>query len=184
VRAGGMGGEALLRRGPLVEPPPTRHSNRLTSVFFGITISRNGMTPILRPARPRRCCCFSHRSCTFISSSASRGLLPSIDKPAQDANLRQDVSGRHPLRDAELIPASRARPSRSRSSPRTRSTTSSPRSRTRRVSPLTSNDSSSLESSSRMAEPFRTTTSRRSRPSTSCSDCEVVWPRRGRRRTT
>merc|ERR1712146_432109 len=51
--------------------------------------------------------------------------------------------------------------------------TSRPRSRTRKVSHQTSRDLSSLVSSSRMAEPFLTTTFRRSLPSTWSSDSEV-----------
>merc|ERR1712094_15516 len=50
----------------------------------------------------------------------------------------------------------------------TQLTPSRPRSRTRRGSHLTSSASSSQASSSRMAAPSRTTTSRRSQPSTSC----------------
>merc|ERR1711939_423833 len=48
------------------------------------------------------------------------------------------------------------------------------RSRTKKVFLQISRDSSSLESSSRAAELCRTTTSRRSPPSISCSDSEVV----------
>merc|ERR1712184_111846 len=54
------------------------------------------------------------------------------------------------------------RPSLLRLSPPTPSTTSRPRSKTRRASLLISKDSSSLASSSRTAAPSPTTTSRRS----------------------
>merc|ERR1712166_632204 len=50
------------------------------------------------------------------------------------------------------------------------------RSRTRRESPLTSSVLSSLASSSRMAAPFRITTSRRSRPSIWCFASKVLAP--------
>merc|ERR1712226_1631826 len=59
-----------------------------------------------------------------------------------------------------------ARPSLSMLTLQTPSRTSRPRSRTRKVFPQTSIASSSLESSSRTAEPFLTTTSRRSLPFT------------------
>merc|ERR1719153_624791 len=62
-----------------------------------------------------------------------------------------------------------ARPSPLRSSPPTPSRTSKPRSRTRRASPQTSRGRSSLASSLRTEGPSRTTTSRRSPPSTSSS---------------
>merc|ERR1711998_725902 len=48
------------------------------------------------------------------------------------------------------------------------------RSKTRKVSLQISKDLSSLESNSRMEEPFPTTTSKRSLPSISSSDSEVV----------
>merc|ERR1712007_198577 len=51
---------------------------------------------------------------------------------------------------------------------------SRPRSKTRKESHQISKDSSSLESSSRTAEPSPTTTSRRSLPSILCSDSEEV----------
>merc|ERR1712157_347692 len=51
--------------------------------------------------------------------------------------------------------------------------TSRPRSKTRKVSHQISKDLSSPVSSLRMAEPFLTTTSRRSQPSTWFSDSEV-----------
>merc|ERR1712166_1570307 len=63
---------------------------------------------------------------------------------------------------------SRARPSPSRWRPVTPSMPQRPRSRTRRESLQTRSDISSQASSLRMAAPFRTTTSRRSRPSTLC----------------
>merc|ERR1711934_282944 len=66
------------------------------------------------------------------------------------------------------------RPSPSTSSQLTPLRTSRLRSKTRKVFLQISKDSSSLESSSRMAELFPTTTSRRSQPSISCSDSEVV----------
>ncbi|KAI8207137.1 hypothetical protein K4K53_000304, partial [Colletotrichum sp. SAR 10_77] len=59
-----------------------------------------------------------------------------------------------------------ARPSPSRLSLATPSTTSSPRFRTRRAFPLISSVLSSLASSLRTAAPSPTTTSRRSRPFT------------------
>merc|ERR1712071_171388 len=66
------------------------------------------------------------------------------------------------------------RPSPSRSSHPTPLRTSRPRFRTRKESLPISRDSSSLESSSRMEEPFRTTTSRRNPLFISSSDLEVV----------
>ena len=79
----------------------------------------------------------------------------------------------------------RARRSPLRWSLRTPSTTSRPRSRTRRASPRISSASSLRASSWRTAAPFRTTTSRRSRRFTSCCASAVVGtsPIRGRRRT-
>merc|ERR1711907_64907 len=66
------------------------------------------------------------------------------------------------------------RPSPLMSSQLTPSRMSRLRSRTKKVFHQISRDSSSLESSSRTAEPCRTTTSRRSPPSISFSDSEVV----------
>merc|ERR1712159_133814 len=65
------------------------------------------------------------------------------------------------------------RPSPLMSSQPTQSRTSRPRSKTRKVFPQISKDSSSLESNSRMAELFLTTTSKRSPHSTWFSDSEV-----------
>merc|ERR1712167_136339 len=65
------------------------------------------------------------------------------------------------------------RPSPSMSSQLTPSRMSRLRSKIRKVSLQISKDLSSLESSSRMAEPFLTTTSKRSLLSTWCSDSEV-----------
>merc|ERR1711937_774254 len=65
------------------------------------------------------------------------------------------------------------RPSLLMSSQLTPSRTSRLRSKTRRESHQISKDLSSLVSNSRTAEPFLTTTSRRSPPSTWCSDSEV-----------
>merc|ERR1712146_93231 len=59
-------------------------------------------------------------------------------------------------------------------SPLTPSKMLRPRSRTKKVFLQISKDSSSLESSSRTAEPSPTTTSRRSQPSILCSDSEEV----------
>ncbi|XBJ03767.1 hypothetical protein VPH35_022836 [Triticum aestivum] len=67
-----------------------------------------------------------------------------------------------------------ARPSRLRWSLLTPSTTSRPRSRTRRAFPRTSSALSSQASSWRMAAPSRTTTSRRSPPSTLSCVCVVA----------
>merc|ERR1711924_481255 len=77
----------------------------------------------------------------------------------EDADLRQNVDGKlSPLRWRALTPSRLSRP----------------RSRTRRASPLTSSVSSLRASSSRMAAPFRTTTSRRSPPFTWCSVSVVL----------
>merc|ERR1711988_1749029 len=66
------------------------------------------------------------------------------------------------------------RPSPSTSSQLTLSRTLRPRSKTRKVSLQISKDLSSLVSNSRTAEPSLTTTSKRSPPSISSSDLEVV----------
>merc|ERR1712100_563902 len=81
--------------------------------------------------------------------------------------------------DSEVVCKSSSRPSQERPSPLmlsqlTPSKTSRPRSKTRKVSLQISKDSSSLENNSRTAEPFPTTTSRRSPPSTWSSDLEEV----------
>merc|ERR1711935_1084219 len=66
------------------------------------------------------------------------------------------------------------RPSHLMSSQQTPLRTSKPRSRIRKEFPQISKDSSSPESSSRMEEPSPTTTSKRSQPSISSLDLEVV----------
>jgi len=64
------------------------------------------------------------------------------------------------------------RPSHSMLNPQTPLKTSKLRSKIRKVSPQINKDSSSLESNLRMAEPFLTTTSKRSPPFTWSSDWE------------
>merc|ERR1712224_1073008 len=81
--------------------------------------------------------------------------------------------------DSEVVCKSSSRPSLVRPSPSmssqlTPSRTSRPRSKTRKVSLQISKDLSSLVSNSRMEEPSVTTTSKRSPPSISSSDLEVV----------
>merc|ERR1712100_161504 len=81
--------------------------------------------------------------------------------------------------DSEVVCKSSSRPSLVRPSPSmssqlTPSRMSRPRSRTKKVFLQISRDSSSQESNSRMAELSPTTTSRRSPPSISSSDSEVV----------
>merc|ERR1711934_1229967 len=80
--------------------------------------------------------------------------------------------------DLEVVCKSSSRPSLVRPSPlmlsqQTPSRTSRLRSKIRKVSLQISKDLSSLESNSRTAEPFPTTTSKRSLPSISSSDLEV-----------
>merc|ERR1712071_303356 len=79
--------------------------------------------------------------------------------------------------DLEVVCKSSSRPSLVKPSPsmssqQTPSKTSRPRSKTKKVSHQISKDSSSLESNLRMAEPFLTTTSKKSPLSTWSLDLE------------
>merc|ERR1712070_230873 len=95
-------------------------------------------------------------------TTTSRRNLPSISSSDLEVECR---SSSRP---------SPVRPSPSRLSRLTPSKPSRLRSRTRKEFPQTSRDSSSPESSSKTEEPSRTTTSRRSPPSTWSSDLEEV----------
>merc|ERR1712146_736770 len=104
-------------------------------------------------------------------------------KQLEDGRTLSDYNSRRsPLSisfsDSEEVCRSSSRPSLVRPSPLmssqlTPSRTSRLRSKTRRESHQISKDSSSLESNSRMTEPFLTTTSKRSPLSTWSSDSEV-----------
>merc|ERR1711908_121862 len=113
----------------------------------------------------------SRDSSSLVSSSRTAELsLTTTSRRSQPSIL---------FSDSEVVCRSSSRlslvrPSPSMSSQQTLLRTSRPRSRIRKVSHQISRDSSSLESSSRTAEPCRTTTSRRSPPFTWCSDLEVV----------
>merc|ERR1712070_609229 len=96
---------------------------------------------------------------------------------------RTTTSRRNPLSisssDSEVVCRSSSRPSPVRPSPSMWSNptplrTSRLRSKTRKESPQTSRDSSSPVNNSKTAAPSRITTSRRSPPSISSSDLEVV----------
>merc|ERR1712070_1027001 len=98
----------------------------------------------------------------LFQTSTSKRSLPSIS--SSDLEVECKSSSRPSL----------VRPSPSMSSQQTLLRTSRLRSKTRKVSLQISKDSSSLVSNSRMEEPFPTTTSKRSLPSISSSDSEVV----------
>merc|ERR1712100_676100 len=111
----------------------------------------------------------SHQTSKDSSSleSNSRMAEPSLTTTSKRSPLSISSS------DSEEVCKSSSRPSLVRPSPSMLSQlipsrTSRPRSKTRKVSLQTSKDSSSLESSSRTAEPSLTTTSKRSLPSTWC----------------
>merc|ERR1712139_71127 len=105
--------------------------------------------------------------------SSSRMEEPSLTTTSKRSPLSISSS------DSEVECKSSSRPSLVRPSPLmlsqlTPSRTSRPRSKTRKVSLQISKDLSSLESNLRMEELFQTTTSKRSLPSISSSDSEVV----------
>merc|ERR1712039_704442 len=122
------------------------------------------------------------------SKTRKVSLQISKDLSSLESNSRTEepfpttTSKRSPLSisssDSEVVCKSSSRPSLVRPSPSmssqlTPSRTSRLRSKTRKVSLQISKDLSSLESNSRMEEPFPTTTSKRSLPSISSSDSEV-----------
>merc|ERR1711998_783208 len=126
--------------------------------------------------------------------SRTRKVFPQIskDSSSQESNSKTEepsrttTSRRNLLSisssDSEVVCRSSSRLSLVRLSPsmssqQTPLRTSRPRSKTRKVSHQISKDLSSPVSSSRMAEPFLTTTSRRSQPSTWFSDSEVETER-------
>merc|ERR1712230_221092 len=109
----------------------------------------------------------------IFAASSSRTAAPSPTTTSRRSR-RSTSSCACAAACRSLSRPSLARRSRSRSSRRTRSTTSRPRSRTRRASRLTSSVSSLPASSSRTAAPSPTTTSRRSRRFTSsCASAAV-----------
>merc|ERR1711907_575394 len=129
------------------------------------------------------------RTSRLRSKTRRESHQTSKDSSSLESNSRMaelsltTTSKRSPLSiwfsDLEVVCKSSSRPSLVRPSPSMLSQlipsrTSRPRSKTRKVSLQISRDSSSLESSSRTAEPSQTTTSRRSLPSISSSDSEVV----------
>merc|ERR1712227_274299 len=129
-----------------------------------------------RTSRPR-----SKTRRVFLRISKDSSSLVSNSRTAEPSATT--TSKRSPLSisssDSEVVCKSSSRlslvrPSLLMSSQPTPSRTSRPRSKIRRVSHQTSKDSSSLESNSRMEELSPTTTSRRSPPSISSSDSEVV----------
>merc|ERR1711998_164250 len=126
--------------------------------------------------------------------SRTRKVFPQIskDSSSQESNSKTEepsrttTSRRNLLSisssDSEVVCRSSSRLSLVRPSPSMSSQliplrTSRPRSKTRKVSHQISKDLSSPVSSSRMEEPFLTTTSRRSQPSTWFSDSEVETER-------
>merc|ERR1712199_75962 len=130
----------------------------------------------LKTSRPR-----SRTRKVFPQISKDSSSLESNSKTEEPS--RTTTSRRNPLSilssDSEVVCKSLSRPSPERPSPLmsnnlTPSKTSRLRSRTKKVFPQTSKDSSSPESNSKTAAPFRTTTSRRSLLSTWSSDLEEV----------
>merc|ERR1712021_180801 len=119
------------------------------------------------------------------SKTRRKSHLTSRDSSLPESNLRMEelfqttTSKRNPLStwssDSEEECRSSSRLSLVRPSPSTLNQQiplrmSRPRSKTRKESHPTSKDSSSLESSSKMEEPFLTTTSKKSQPFTWSSD--------------
>merc|ERR1711976_805906 len=110
--------------------------------------------------------------------------LSSPESSLKTAELSQITTSKRSLlftwsSDSEVACKSSSKLSQERLSPwmsnqLTPSKTSKPKSRTRKVSLQISRDSSLPESSLRMAELFLTTTSKKSQPSISFSDSEVV----------
>merc|ERR1712100_555047 len=145
---------SLVRPSPLMssQPTPSRTSrprSKTRKVSLQISKDSSSLVSNLRMEEPSPTTT-SKRSPLSISSS--------------DSEVECKSSSRLSL----------VRPSPLMSSQPTPLRTSRPRSKTRKVSLQISKDLSSLESNSRMEEPFPTTTSRRSPPSTWSSDLEEV----------
>merc|ERR1712127_49580 len=129
----------------------------------------------LRTSRPRS-------KTKKVFPQISRDLSSLVSNSRMEELSPITTSKRSPLSisssDLEVVCKSSSRlslvrPSPSMSNQQTPSKTSKPRSKIRKVSHQISRDSSSLESNLRMAEPFLTTTSKRSLPFTWSSDLEV-----------
>merc|ERR1712159_646656 len=144
---------SLVRPSPLMssQPTPSRTSrprSKTRKVSLQISKDSSSLVSNLRMEEPSPTTT-SKRSPLSISSSDSEVECKS--------SSRLSLVRPSPLMSSQLTP----------------SRTSRPRSKTRRVSHQTSRDLSSLESNSRMAELFLTTTSKRSLLSTWSSDSEV-----------
>merc|ERR1711988_136636 len=153
------------------------------------TLCKSSLRPsLVRPSPSTSSQLTPSKTLRLRSKTRKVSLQISKDLSSLESNSRMEelflttTSKRSPLSisssDSEVVCRSSSRlslvrPSPLMSSQLTPSRTSRPRSRTRRESHQISKDSSSLESSSRTAEPFLTTTFRRSPPSTWCSDSEV-----------
>merc|ERR1712021_122625 len=130
---------------------------------------------LLRTSRPR-----SKTRKVFLQISKDSSSLESnlrTAEPSPTTTFKKNLPSTWSS-DLEVVCKSSSRlspvrPSLSMSSQQTLLRTSRPRSKTRKVSHQISKDLSSPVSSSRMAEPFLTTTSKRSQPSTWFSDSEV-----------
>merc|ERR1712166_1445775 len=140
-----------------------------------LSLSKSSKPTPLRPSRPR-----SRIRKEFPQISKDLSSPVSNSKTAE--LFRTTTSRRSPPSisssdlEVECRSSSRLSPERPSLLRLSRPTPSKPsrlRSRTKKESPQTSKDSSSPVSSSRTAELFRTTTSRRSLPSISSSDSEV-----------
>merc|ERR1712019_170999 len=158
--------------------------NQLTKQNFRTCKFSSRPSPV-RPSPLRSSHPTPSRTSRLRSKTRKESHPISRDSSSPESSLKTEepflitTSRRSPLfisySDLEVVCKFSSRPSPVRPSPSklshlTPSRTSRPRSRTRKVSHPISKDLSSLESSSRMEEPFPITTSRRNLPSILSSD--------------
>merc|ERR1712227_1199394 len=178
---------SLVSNSRMAEPFPTTTSKRsplsISSSDSEVECKSSSRLSLVRPSPLMSSQLTPLRTSRLRSKTRRESHQTSKDSSSLESNSRMAepsltiTSKRSPLSiwfsDLEVVCKSSSRPSLVRPSPSMLSQlipsrTSRPRSKTRKVSLQISRDSSSLESSSRTAEPSQTTTSKRSLPSTWC----------------
>merc|ERR1711988_268457 len=183
---------SLVSNSRMEEPFPTTTSKRslpsISSSDSEVECKSSSRPSLVRPSPLMLSQLTPSRTSRPRSKIRKVSLQISKDSSSLESNSRMEelspttTSKRSPLSisssDSEVVCKSSSRPSLVRPSPSMSSQptllrTSRPRSKIRKVFLQISKDLSSLVSNSRTAEPFPTTTSKRSLPSTWCLDSEV-----------